>query len=103
MLPRLEEAVRRLAAPEVLIGFSVDDAMLVDDEEREQREFDTPDDDGVDGGERTTRAMTSRAWPSMCGCMSGRRHSNPAQVRIVPDIAAPADATEPDAVGQLRR
>src|SRR6266545_1065601 len=94
LLPTLEEEVRRLATPDVLLGFSVDDAVLVDDEELEKDEFDTAEDDGVEAKDETGDDIPGLAidvwmfvWPAPL---------SPAQVRIVPDIAAAANATEAD-------
>ena len=94
LLPTLEEEVRRLAAPEVLLGFSVNDEVLVDDEELENDEFDTGDDAGVEAEDEAGDDVPGLAievwlfvWPAPL---------SPAQVRIVPEIAAAANATEPD-------
>ena len=47
VLPTLEEAVRRLAQPDVLLGFSVDDEAALGDEQLDEDEVDTSDDSEV--------------------------------------------------------
>src|SRR5215471_16023905 len=92
VLPTLEEAVRRLAAPDVLLGFSVDDAVLVDDDELEDGELDTGDTEGAEPDEEAGDDFSGLAidvwlfvWPAPL---------TPARVRIVPEIqAAAATAT----------
>lgn len=89
--------VRRLAAPEVLLGFSVDDAVLLEDEELEKGEFDTDDDDDMEEAEDEAGDDVPRLsidvwlfmWPAPL---------SPARVRIMPDIAAVANDTESDRV-----
>jgi hypothetical protein len=95
LLPGLEEEVRRLAAPEVILGFSVDDAVLLEDEELETDEFDTDDDDDIeevedDSGDDVPGLAVDVwlfTWPAPL---------SPVRVRIVPDIAAVANDTATD-------
>lgn len=94
LLQTLQEEARRLAAPDVLLGFSVDDAVLVEDEELEQDQFDKGDDDGVEGEAGVGDDIPGLAsdvwlfvWPAPL---------SPARVRIVPELSAAAADTEPD-------
>jgi hypothetical protein len=95
LLPGLQGEVRRLAAPDVLLGFSVDDAVLLEDDELEKDEFDTDDDDDMeeaedeagDDGPPLAIDVWLFMWPAPL---------SPARVRIVPDIAAVANDTASD-------
>ena len=78
MLPRLEEEVRRLVASEVLLGFSVDEEVLV------ENDLETADKDGLDaepesGGDVPALAIDVWLflWPVPF---------SPARVRILPEL-----------------
>jgi hypothetical protein len=89
VLPTLEEKVIQLAAPDVLLGFSIDDEVLFGDEELAEDELDSADDD-VDAEDEAADRLPALAidvwvflWPVPL---------SPARVRIVPDldVAGPA-------------
>jgi hypothetical protein len=96
LLDKADEAVRRLAAPEVLLGFSVDDAVLLDDdeEEAEEGEVETCGQDDEEAEDHAGDAFPGLGidvwlflWPAPL---------SPARVRILPEIAAPSNGEEPE-------
>jgi hypothetical protein len=94
VLPTLEEDVRRLARPDVLLGFSVDDAVVLGEErldedevDSDDREVDAEDEAGGDDDASLAIDVWLFVWPAPL---------TPSRVRIVPELAAPGSDTEPD-------
>jgi hypothetical protein len=97
VLATLDEDVRRLAQPGVLLGFSVDDEVVLDEEQLDEDEVGTSDDSDVDdedeAGDDDDASLAIDVWLYVWPAPL-----TPAQVRIVPELAA-ADTgidTEPD-------
>ncbi|MBV9327484.1 MAG: hypothetical protein JO352_27400 [Chloroflexi bacterium] len=96
VLATLDEDVRRLAAPDVLLGFSVDDEVLLREEQLEEDEVDTSDDSGVDAGDEAGEAADDAPLAIHVWLFVWPAPLRPARVRIVPELAvADADA-EPE-------
>jgi hypothetical protein len=100
LLPGLEEAaVRRLAAPDVLFGFAVDNPMLpfedddLDDDEVEQDEVEEDGADAADASEDADMVspLTLRIWLFLWPAPL-----SPARVAIVLPVLADPTATKPD-------
>jgi hypothetical protein len=95
VLATLDEDVRRLAGADVLLGFSVDDGIVLgeegldeDDVDRDDREVDADDEESGDDDDVTLAIdVWLFMWPAPL---------TPARVRIVPELAAAGSDTEPD-------
>ncbi len=94
LLATVDEVVRRLAAPQVLLGFSVDDDVLVEDAEFDKGEVDAGGTDDTDAEVEASDGLGRPAidvwlflWPAPL---------SPARVRIVPELSAADAGSEPD-------
>ncbi len=95
VLPTLEEDVRRLAQPDILLGFSVDDEIALEEEQLEEDEVQNADDSevvvadeaGVEDEVRLALDVWLFVWPAPL---------TPARIRIVPELAAADTDAEPD-------
>jgi hypothetical protein len=96
VLPTLEEDVRRLAAPDVLLGFSVDDEVLLGEKQLDEDEVDTTDDSGVDAEDEAGDAADDAPLAIHVWLFVWPTPLTPARVRIVPEFAASDIDTEPD-------
>ena len=95
VLPTLDEDVRRLAQPDVLLGFSVDDEVALGEEQLDEDEVDTSDDSEVDAedeaGDDDDAPLAIDVWLFVWPAPL-----TPARVRIVPELAAADTDAEPD-------
>ncbi len=94
VLPTLDEDVRRLAQTDVLLGFSVDDAGALGEEQVEEDEADTSDASEVvvedEAGDDDDAPLAIDVWLFVWPAPL-----TPARVRIVPEFAAADMDTEP--------
>jgi hypothetical protein len=95
VLATLDEDVRRLAQPDVLLGFSVDNEVGLGEEQlnedevdvSDRREVDAEDEAGDDEDASLAIDVWLFVWPAPL---------TPARVRIVPELAGPGVDAEPD-------
>jgi len=92
LLPNLEEEVRRLAASDVLLGFSVEDDVLVEDDAVDEDDLEATGEDGTDsepGADTPVPAVDVWLflWPAPF---------NPARVRVTPDPELARSDAPPD-------
>ena len=92
LLPNLEEEVRRLAASDVLLGFSVEDEVLVEDDTVDEDDLEATAEDGTDaepGADMPVPAVDVWLflWPAPF---------SPTRVRVTPHLAVPQGQATPD-------
>jgi len=85
ILPNLEEEVRRLAAPDMLFGFSIDDEGLVAGDTLEEDDLEITGDDGLDAEAESDSdgpALGIDVWLFLWPAPF-----SPVRIRIVPELA----------------
>jgi hypothetical protein len=101
LVPNLEEEVQRLAAPDVLLGFSVDDEVLVEDDTLEDDDLasageDGLDEDGLDEDAAAESDGVGSALAIEVWLFLWPAPFNPARVRIMPELAESESDATPD-------